>query len=196
VIVGSHLQAFRDAEALLEGHFQLSSGLHSTQYIQCARVLMSPKVAEGLCSDLRARWTGETPDLIVGPALGGVVVGYELARAFGVPGIFAERENGKFAIRRGFTINPGQKIIVAEDVVTTGGSAAEVVDLVTRLGGRVVGVMCLVQRTERNPFAVPFASLETLIPPTWAPAQCPLCLAGGTAVEPGSRPGAATSPTA
>ncbi len=192
----SHLQAFRDAEALLEGHFQLSSGLHSTQYIQCARVLMSPAVAETLCHDLKGRWTGETPDVIVGPALGGVVVGYELARAFGVPGIFAERENGKFAIRRGFTIAPGQRVIVAEDVVTTGGSASEVVDLITRLGGKVVGVMCLVQRTERNPFQVPFVSLEVLIPPTWAPAQCPLCLAGGTAVKPGSRPGALAGPTA
>lgn len=184
------LDVFRSQRALLEGHFQLSSGLHSTRYLQCARVLMTPSIAEELCCRLREAWVGEKPDMIVGPALGGVVVAYELARAFGVPGIFAERENGKFALRRGFTIEPGQKAIVCEDVVTTGGSAGEVIELLTGLGANVIGVTCLIQRTNQNPFRTPLASLATIIPPTWKPEECPLCKEGSKAVKPGSRPGA------
>lgn len=183
------LHLFREQQALLEGHFLLSSGLHSSRYIQCARVLMVPSIAERLCRMLRERWTGEMPDVIVGPALGGVVVAYELARAFGVPGIFAERENTRFAIRRGFRVDPGQKVIVAEDVVTTGGSAGEVLELLKGIGANPIGVMSLIARTEKNPFTVPYVSLATVIPPTWTPTQCPLCLTGSAAIKPGSRPG-------
>jgi len=189
--VNDVLDVFRAQEALLEGHFQLSSGLHSTRYLQCARVLMTPRIAEDLCRRLKARWTGETPDLIVGPALGGVVVAYELARAFGVDGVFAERENGVFTLRRGFRIEPGAKVIVCEDVVTTGGSASEVASLLRGLGARPIGVACLIQRTEKNPFDVPLVSLATVVPPTWKPDDCPLCKEGGRAVKPGSRPGPA-----
>ncbi len=190
MMVSDVLDVFRSQEALLEGHFQLSSGLHSTRYLQCARVLMSPRLAEDLCRRLAESWRGETPQMIVGPALGGVVVAYELARAFGGPGIFAERENGKFAIRRGFSVPHGARVIVCEDVVTTGGSAAEVIELLTNLGARVIGVTCLIQRTNQNPFQVPLASLATVIPPTWKPEECPLCKEGSAAVKPGSRPGA------
>jgi orotate phosphoribosyltransferase len=185
------LDVFRSQEALLEGHFQLSSGLHSTRYLQCARVLMSPPLAAELCVRLAEAWRGERPQLIVGPALGGVVVAYELARAFGVPSIFAERENGKFALRRGFSVAPGTKVIVCEDVVTTGGSASEVIELLKGLGANVIGVTCLIQRTNQNPFSVPLASLATVIPPTWKPEECPLCKEGSKAVKPGSRPGPA-----
>jgi orotate phosphoribosyltransferase len=182
------LDVFRSQGALLEGHFQLSSGLHSTRYLQCARVLMIPSLAEDLCRRLKETWRGERPDLIVGPAMGGVVVAYELARAFGVPNIFAERENAKFAFRRGFTVEPGAKVIVCEDVVTTGGSAAEVVELIKASGATTIGVTCLVQRTDKNPFSVPLVSLATIIPPAWRPEECPLCKEGSVAVKPGSRP--------
>jgi orotate phosphoribosyltransferase len=175
-------------EALLEGHFLLSSGQHSSRYIQCARLLMAPDLAEEACEALKSRWQGEAPDVVVGPAIGGIVIAYELARAFRVPGIFAEREGAAFALRRGFRLDPNTRVIVAEDVVTTGGSAGEVVALARAAGARVVGVVSLVARTARNPFDVPYLSLATIIPPTWAPQQCPLCLTGSQAVKPGSRP--------
>jgi orotate phosphoribosyltransferase len=176
-------------EALLEGHFLLSSGQHSSRYIQCARLLMAPDLAGQACAELARRWPGEAPDVVVGPAIGGIVIAYELARAFGVPGIFAEREPKEFALRRGFRLEKGSRVIVAEDVVTTGGSAGEVVALARALGARPVGVISLVARTQRNPFDVPYLSLATIVPPIWPPQQCPLCLAGGAAVKPGSRPG-------
>jgi orotate phosphoribosyltransferase len=179
----------RRQDALLEGHFLLSSGLHSSRYVQCARLLMVPRLAERACAALRDGWQGERPDAVVGPALGGIVIAYELARAFDVPGFFAEREEGRFTLRRGFEIEAGARVAVAEDVVTTGGSAGEVVALVRARGGRPVGVMSLVARTQGNPFDVPYASLATIVPPTWAPQHCPLCLAGGAPVKPGSRPG-------
>jgi orotate phosphoribosyltransferase len=175
-------------QALLEGHFLLSSGLHSSRYIQCARLLMAPDLAEKACVELRSRWKGEKPDVVIGPALGGIVIAYELARAFGVPGIFAERENLRFTLRRGFELEKGARVLIAEDVVTTGGSAGEVVALARERGGKPVGVMSLVARTDKNPFDVPYASLATIIPPTWEAASCPLCREGGTAVKPGSRP--------
>ena len=183
------LDMLRRQEALLEGHFLLSSGLHSSRYIQCARLLMAPDLAEEACRALRARWEGPAPEIVIGPAIGGIVIAYELARAFGVPGIFAEREDARFTLRRGFEIPQGARVMVAEDVVTTGGSAAEVVALVRAHGGAPVGVMSLVARTEKNPFDVPYAALATIVPPAWAPQHCPLCLAGEAPVKPGSRPG-------
>jgi orotate phosphoribosyltransferase len=180
-------------EALLEGHFVLSSGLHSSRYIQCARLLQSPPLAERACVELASRWRGERPDVVIGPAIGGIVIAYELARAFDVPGIFAEREGTKFALRRGFALEPGARVLVAEDVVTTGGSAAEVLALAREHGGRPVGVLSLIARTPKNPFDVPYASLATIVPPAWPPQHCPLCLAGTVAVKPGSRPSPATS---
>jgi orotate phosphoribosyltransferase len=180
-------------EALLEGHFLLSSGLHSSRYIQCARLLMAPRLAEKACVELAHRWKGDRPDVVIGPAIGGIVIAYELARAFDVPGIFAERENLRFAVRRGFQLDPGTRVLVAEDVVTTGGSAGEVIALAREHGARPVGVMSLVARTDKNPFDVPYVALATIIPPTWTPEECPLCRAGGKPVKPGSRPGAQTS---
>jgi orotate phosphoribosyltransferase len=183
------LAALKRQEALLEGHFVLSSGLHSSRYIQCARFLMAPILAQAACRELRSRWEGEPPDVVIGPAIGGIVIAYELARAFEVPGIFAEREDGKFTLRRGFALESGVRVLVAEDVVTTGGSAGEVVALARARGARPIGVISLVARTEKNPFDVPWLALATIIPPTWAPQHCPLCLAGGVPVKPGSRPG-------
>jgi orotate phosphoribosyltransferase len=188
--VSSVLDVFRERGALLEGHFQLSSGLHSPRYLQCARVLMDPALAEKLCRELRSRWQGPAPQLVVGPALGGVTLAYELARAFGVDGIFAEREEGRFTLRRGFSIAAGARVLVAEDVVTTGGSVQEVLELVERLGGTPAGVMALIRRCQGNPFPVPFVALEEVIPPVYKPEECPLCASGSKAVKPGSRPGA------
>lgn len=185
------LDTFRRHEALLEGHFQLSSGLHSNRYLQCALVLAHPEVAAELCRDLAARWTGERPDVVIGPAMGGITLAYELGRAFKVRALFAERENGAFNLRRGFRLAPGEKVLVAEDVVTTGGSVQEVIRLVEQLGATVVGVMSLIQRTESSPFKMPYVALEKVIPPTWKPEACPLCAEGSAAVKPGSRPGAA-----
>src|SRR4029078_3139152 len=123
-------------EALLEGHFLLSSAQHSSRYIQCARLLMAPALAEQACVELARRWKGEKPDVVIGPAIGGIVIAYELARAFGVPGIFAEREELRFTLWRGFRVEKGSRVVVAEDVVTTGGSAGEVVALARTLGAR------------------------------------------------------------
>jgi orotate phosphoribosyltransferase len=189
------LDTFRRHEALLEGHFQLSSGLHSNRYLQCALVLAHPKIAEGLCRELAQRWTGERPDVVIGPAMGGITLAYELGRAFGVRALFAERENGAFNLRRGFRLLAGEKVLIAEDVVTTGGSVQEVMGLVQQLGAQVVGVMSLIQRTEQSPFKVPYLALEKVIPPTWKPDACPLCAEGSSAVKPGSRPGAAVTRT-
>jgi orotate phosphoribosyltransferase len=149
---------------------------------------MDPSLAERLCRELRSRWTHPAPEVVIGPALGGVTMAYELARAFGVSGIFAERENGRFALRRGFSLRPSEKVLVADDVVTTGGSVQEVLDLVTDLGAAPVGVMALIRRCQGNPFPVPFLALEEVIPPVWKPEECPLCAGGSTAVKPGSRP--------
>ncbi len=183
------LDAFRRHEALLEGHFQLSSGLHSSRYLQCAKVLAHPKVSEELCRELVTRWKHPAPDVVIGPAMGGITLAYELGRAFGVTALFAERENGAFTLRRGFQLAVGARVLVAEDVVTTGGSVKEVLRLVENLGAIPCGVMSLIQRTENSPFSVPYVALEQIIPPVWKPEECPLCREGGVAVKPGSRPG-------
>lgn len=182
------LEQFRACGAILEGHFKLSSGLHSNRYLQCARVLMYPEIAAKLCRALRQRYDGEMPDLVIGPAMGAVTLGYEVARAFGTPGIFVERENGEFAVRRGFTIEPGQKVLLAEDVVTTGGSIKEVQQLVESHGATVVGVVSLVQRAKENPFDVPLTALMPLKVDAFEPSECPRCAEGDEAMKPGSRP--------
>ncbi len=187
---------FTETGALLRGHFRLSSGLHSDTYLQCALVLADTRRAVTVCGELAALFTGGAVDAVVGPALGGVVLAWELARQLGTRGLFVEREGASFTLRRGFTLAPGSRVIVAEDVVTTGGSARETVDLCRSLGARVVAVMALVQRAERNPFDVPFIPLTRIRAATWSPDQCPLCREGSTPVKPGSRPETAAAGTA
>ena len=182
------LSHFEETGAILEGHFRLSSGLHSNRYLQCAKVLMHPDRAEALCRTLAAEWDGVRPDVVIGPAIGGIAFAYEMARAFGRPGMFAERQDGAFGLRRGFEIEPGCKVLVAEDVVTTGGSVREVLALLEKLGAERLGVVSLVHRGDGNPFDVPFRSLLRVVPETWAPGACPLCADGIAAVKPGSRP--------
>ena len=185
----AYLKLFTDAGALLDGHFVLSSGLHSPRYLQCALVLQDPALAERLCRDLAAKLDDIAVQTVVGPALGGIVVAYELARALGIRGIFAERKDGRMQLRRGFQIGPGRRVLLAEDVVTTGGSLKEVQALVRETGGEVAAVASLVDRSgDRDPaFGVPWVSLLRLDVPTWPPEACPLCSQGQPVTKPGSR---------
>ena len=184
------LEEFREAGALLEGHFILSSGFHSTAYLQCARVLMEPRRAERLCAALaeKIRAAGVAADLVVSPAMGGVIVGYEMGRQLGLPAIFFERVDGDFALRRGFRIESGQRCLLVEDVVTTGLSSRECMEAVQALGGQIVAAASLVDRSGgRAKFSVPFISLIRLDIPHFAPDQLPASIAGIPPVKPGSR---------
>jgi orotate phosphoribosyltransferase len=175
-----------------KGHFRLSSGLHSSDYLQCALFLANPIRAERAGQDLVKTISSvmDDPGVIVAPALGGLIIGHETARAFRVPFIFTERVDGRMTLRRGFGIAPNQGIVVVEDVVTTGGSTREVIELMESLGGSVVGVASLVNRSGvSNPFdSLPYAAMLEANFPAWEPSECPLCKEGKTIVKPGSRP--------
>jgi orotate phosphoribosyltransferase len=185
------LQEFRDAGALLEGHFVLSSGLHSSRYLQCARVLMDPKRAERLCQDLaaRVRQRINVPiDLVASPAMGGVVVGYEMGRQLGVPAIFFERVDGKLALRRGFAIERGARVLMVEDIVTTGLSSRECIAGITDEGGVAIGAACLIDRSAgKADLGLPLVALTQLDIPTYAADHLPPELAAIPASKPGSR---------
>ncbi|MFT3671712.1 orotate phosphoribosyltransferase [Aestuariivirga sp.] len=185
------LNEFRAAGALLEGHFILSSGLRSPRYLQCARVLMDPKRAERLCKDLaakvRAGGFGEI-DIVASPAMGGVVVGYEMARQMGVPSIFYERVDGKLVLRRGFEIPAGARVLMVEDIVTTGLSSRECIEGITSDGGKTVAAACLIDRSGgKADVGVPLFSLTRLDVPTYAADALPPELAAIPAIKPGSR---------
>ena len=183
------LEIFEKTEVLLEGHFQLTSGRHSARYLQCARVFQYPNYAEELCFSLANAFRYVNPQLCIGPALGGVVIAYETARSVGVRGLFAERDkDGVMTLRRGFAIEPGERVLVLEDVVTTGGSVHEVIDLIRSLGGEVVGVGAIVDRSGgKADFGVPYISLISLEVESFDPADCPFCRTGSQAIKPGSR---------
>jgi len=183
------LEILEETDALKKGHFKLTSGMHSSQYVQCAMLLRFPDKAEIAAEALAEKFKDEKIDLVVGPAIGGIVIAYEVARALGVPGIFAERENGKMALRRGFSIEPGQKVLVIEDVITTGGSTQEVVDLISELGGDVIGAGSIIDRSNKEnlKIKVPFKSLLKLEIPVYKEEDCPMCKEGSKAVKPGSR---------
>ncbi len=188
------LDIFREHKALLEGHFILSSGLHSDRYIQCALVLQHPRIAEELCVELGPKVGELGASVVVAPALGGVIVAHEMARALGLRALFAERQNGVMTLRRGFQLEPNEPVLVVEDVMTTGKSTRETIECVQDAGGKVVGVGALVDRSGGQvEFGVPKASLVTLTVETYDPDQCPLCKKGTPAVKPGSRPGAASA---
>lgn len=183
------LDEFRGAGALLEGHFLLSSGLHSPVYLQCARVLMDPARAERLVAGLAATLRETPVDLVVAPAMGGILVGYELARQLGRPNLFTERVDGRFELRRGFAIAPGARCVIAEDVVTTGLSTRECIACVEQHGGRAVAAVCLVDRSGgRAALPVPLHSLLQLDLPTYRADELPEALRAIPAVKPGSRP--------
>ena len=182
------LDMFRKSGALLEGHFRLSSGLHSDRYLQSALVLQHPEFAEALGAAVADKVRHLQPTVIVSPALGGIVIGQEVARALNVPAIFAERQDGALTLRRGFSIASGARVLVIEDVVTTGGSTRETMDVATRAGGVVVGAGSIVDRSGGNQgLSVPYSALAQVSFPTYQPDVCPLCAAGSTAIKPGSR---------
>ena len=181
-------QMFIDSEALLNGHFKLTSGRHSDRYIQCAKVLQYPHYTSKLCQDLAERFQNEQIDLVIGPAMGGIIVAYEVARHLKVRAIFTEREDKVMTLRRGFTIKPGEKVLVVEDVITTGGSVKEVIDIVRQLGGIVAGVAVLVDRSAgKVDLGVPTESLFSLEVKSYLPEECPLCKSNLPLVKPGSR---------
>ncbi len=175
-----------------KGHFRLSSGLHSGDYLQCALYLADPVRAGRVGEELAAaiRGAGIEVDLVVSPALGGVIVGHETARALGTPFLFTERQDGVMTLRRGFALSPGQRVVIVEDVVTTGKSTREVIAVVEGAGAEVAGLASMVNRSgDPNPFAPrPYAALLSVTFPTWDPADCPLCAEGVPIVKPGSRP--------
>ena len=180
-------QAFLDHGALLQGHFLLSSGLHSDRYLQCALVLAHPPRAEEFGRALAEKVYAK-PDLVVSPAMGGLIIGHEVARALGVRHYFTERVDGTVTLRRGFALKPGEKILVVEDVVTTGKSTKEVFELIRAAGAVVSGACSVVDRSEgKADLGAPYAALWTVAVPAWTAMACPACKAGVPVVKPGSR---------
>jgi orotate phosphoribosyltransferase len=182
------LDIFKQTGALLEGHFQLTSGLHSSSYFQCAKVLQYPEHTHDLCEGIGAHFRGGSARAVVSPALGGIVVGQEVGRQLNVRSMFTERKENGMHLRRGFAIAPGEKILVCEDVVTTGGSVGEVVEIVRRLGGEVVGVAAIVDRSGGKITLPNFFATLTMDVVTYLPDKCPLCQKGLPVEKPGSRP--------
>lgn len=183
------INIFKQTEALLEGHFKLTSGLHSQQYFQCAKVLQYPEHLVELCSEIVDYYKHKQIDVVVSPALGGVVVGQEVGRRLNARTIFTERYDGVMQLRRGFEINPGENVLVCEDVITTGGSTQEVMHIVQNNGGMVVGTACIVDRSggkvklaTANQFSV--LKMDVI---TYQPEQCPLCKQNIPISKPGSR---------
>ena len=185
------LAEFRSAHALLEGHFLLSSGRHSANYLQCARVLMDPMRAGRLATALAAKFPRELRreiNKVVSPAMGGIIIGHEMGRALGVEAMFVERPTGTFELRRGFALNPGDKVLMVEDVVTTGLSSREAIAAVEAAGGKVIAAAALVDRSGGTAdLGVPFHPLIALNFPTYAPDEVPAELAATPAIKPGSR---------
>jgi orotate phosphoribosyltransferase len=182
------LQDFIDTAALLEGHFRLSSGLHADRYLQCARLLMWPDRAETAGRELAAKLAEFPAAAVIAPAMGGLIIGHEVARALKIPFIFAERQDGTFTLRRGFRLAPGDSVVVVEDVFTTGKSTREVIDLISASGARAVAAGSIVNRgLAPGALGVPSRSLLSLDVPAWSEAECPLCRKGMPLETPGSR---------
>jgi len=185
------LAEFRQADALLEGHFILSSGLRSPRYLQCARLLMDPSRAERMARALAAKippQLRESIDVVVSPAMGGVIIGHEMGRALGRPALFVERPQGVFELRRGFRLEPGQRVLLVEDVVTTGLSSREAIDAVEKAGGQVIAAAALVDRSNGTAdLGVPFTPLIRIDVPAYSSDQLPPELEAIPAIKPGSR---------
>jgi len=184
------MKKFEEAGAIQKGHFKLTSGVHSDTYIQCAQIMQHPGFMHNLCSELGKKFRGDDIDVIVGPAIGGIIMAHVMARVLGpwVRAIFTERENGKMTLRRSFEIKKGEKVLVVEDVTTTGSSVREVIDIVKSRQGKVVGVGVLIDRSGGEvDFGIKTEKLLTVDIKTYLPEECPLCKKGIPAVKPGSR---------
>ncbi len=173
----------KEKDALIEGHFVLSSGLHSDRYVQCAKVLQYPEIAEQF-SKVLVKKIAARCDLVISPAMGGIIIGYEIARQLKVRAIFCERENGVMNLRRGFEIKKGERCLIVEDVITTGGSTKEVIEVVKSYGGKVVGIASIINRSELKNFSISLLKLKIK---TYKPENCPLCKKKIPLVKPGSR---------
>lgn len=180
------LEILKETGALLEGHFLLSSGKHSNRYVQCAKLLQYPDKAEKVVNKIVEKLGDTHFDIIVGPAMGGIIVSYELGRQTGKPAIFSEREDGVMTLRRGFEIKKGQKVLIAEDVVTTGKSSLETIRVIENYGGEVVGIACIVDRSNGN-IGYPLYSAIKLDIETYEKEECPLCKDNIPYIKPGSR---------
>jgi orotate phosphoribosyltransferase len=182
------VEIFRETNVLQDGHFKLTSGKHSNQYLQCAQVLQYPEHTQELCDGLAESFADLEIDLVIAPAIGGIIISYAVGTALGKKAIFAEREDGDMALRRGFTIEDGAKVLVVEDVTTTGGSVREVIEVVEENGGEVVGVGILVDRSGGEvDFGVKKEALLTLEVEAYEPEECPLCDNEVPITKPGSR---------
>lgn len=182
------LELFTKCGALLTGHFKLSSGLHSEKYLQCALVLQHPDIAARFARSIAANFSSDKVDVVVGPALGGVTIAYEVARALGVRGIFTERQEKTMVLRRGFSIKKGERVLVVEDVVTTGLSTGEVINVIKAAGGVVIGVGSIIDRSGvKARFDVKFAPLVKMKVDTYEEKDCPLCREKVPVYKPGSR---------
>jgi orotate phosphoribosyltransferase len=182
------IQRFKDRGALLEGHFILTSGMHSDTYLQCALVLEHPADAESLGRALAEPFQGQGIETVASPAIGGIIIGYEVARALGARFIWTERDQGKMILRRGFTVNPGERVIVIEDVITTGGSTLETIEALRASGGKLVGAGSIIDRSAGGAdVSVPRVALATLNVASVDPALCDACARGEAAIKPGSR---------
>lgn len=182
------IQLFKTAHALMEGHFRLSSGRHSDRYLQCARILQYPDHARTLCSELASKFSALSVSGVIAPAVGGIIVAHEVAASLGVRAVFGERVDGIMTLRRGFEIRDSETFIVVEDVITTGKSTREIIDLVTYHGGIVSGIGCIADRSQNSP-NLPFepVSLLKLAFENWDPSECPLCRKNIALETPGSR---------
>ena len=193
------LSAFYETGAYLKGHFRLTSGLHSPEYLQCALVLQYPRHAEHfgrlLATEFRRLEPARNVGVVASPAIGGLIIGHEVARALGARFIFTERDaSGKMILRRGFSVEPGEVAVIVEDVVTTGGSSREVIDILTDAGARVIGAGSIIDRSGGAvDLGVPRVALKTMQVMSYPPDDCPLCRAGSPVVKPGSRPVHATT---
>lgn len=181
------LDSLRDAGAILHGHFQLTSGRHSDTYVQCARVLEDPALTTRLAAAMAESVADRGIDVVAAPAVGGIIIGFAVAQALGVRFIFTERQHGTMTFRRSFTVSPGERVLVVEDVVTTGGSVAEVIDLVRKSGGEVVAVASIIDRGGEKAFSAEFQPLLRLQVESMEPHDCPQCAEGTPINSPGSR---------
>lgn len=187
-VEGNIISLLLKTEGLLNGHFLLSSGFHSGKYLQCSKILQYPIYATHLGAAIAGRFKNQKVDAVIGPAIGGIIIAYEVARALGVRALFAEREEGRMTLRRGFEIKKGERVVVVEDIITTGGSVHEVVQLVYGLGGEVAGIGALIDRSEGITIAgIKPAVLSSMKVEIYDPQSCPLCREKIPLVKPGSK---------